>query len=571
MIHFANPLGLWALLALPVILAIHCLQERSRRIKVSTLFLLERVAPESVSGAKFERLRQSLPMWMQLLAACLIAWMLAEPRWMKRDSSQTVVVVLDSTASMSAFKEEAKAAVAKTTNQWSQVAAKTRWHLLENDSRKATLYAGDDRAQMLAALAAWQPMRGELDPTDAFASARSLVKNGSGVVIYVSDHKVQLASDIALLAIGQSKPNAGWSGAEMNGSRQWKTLVTNHSDAVQTRQWWVEHALTPSPTKTALTLQPHQSVALSGELPPGVDQATLAMEGDNFALDDRVPMVVPVDRPVRVAVKVGGESGALIRKMIEAQDGVQFTDGAGAADLTLAEIGDQPDTDAVLIDSTAPEGAKLDASLVVAENHALTRELNWMGLITMKPRSLAVMDSDSPLLWRGDAVLALQRATTTAEGKRVTQLFLNWDLSKSNAHRLPALLVMLDRFVEQVRGQLDGERAGNYETAQRIDLPPSTALNELKLHEGTASRPFIGHAPEPPGFFEVKSSAQALVRGAAQFADVREADLTGCSAVDETEQRRKQARERETEADPLTALWLLAVLGCLLTAWSAKK
>ena len=60
MIFFANPAGLWALLALPVIVAIHCLQERARHRRVSTLFLLERVAPESVSGATFERLRNSL-------------------------------------------------------------------------------------------------------------------------------------------------------------------------------------------------------------------------------------------------------------------------------------------------------------------------------------------------------------------------------------------------------------------------------------------------------------------------------------------------------------------------------
>jgi len=118
MLHFANPLGLWALLAVPVILAIHCLQEKSRRLRVSTLFLLERVAPESVSGAKFERLRQSLPMWMQLLAACLLAWMLAEPRWMKKDSQQTLVIVLDSTASMSAFNTEARTAIEKTLAQW---------------------------------------------------------------------------------------------------------------------------------------------------------------------------------------------------------------------------------------------------------------------------------------------------------------------------------------------------------------------------------------------------------------------------------------------------------------------
>ena len=50
----ANPAGLWALLAIPAVLLIHFLQERSRRVRVSTLFLLERVKPESVGGARFD-------------------------------------------------------------------------------------------------------------------------------------------------------------------------------------------------------------------------------------------------------------------------------------------------------------------------------------------------------------------------------------------------------------------------------------------------------------------------------------------------------------------------------------
>lgn len=571
MLHFANPLGLWALLAVPVILAIHCLQEKSRRLRVSTLFLLERVAPESVSGAKFERLRQSLPMWMQLLAACLLAWMLAEPRWMKKDSQQTVVIVLDSTASMSAFNTEARAAIEKTLAQWSRVAAKTRWHLLESDARKPTLYAGDDRETLLAAFSRWQPLRGELDPTDAFNTSRGLVRDGSGAIIYVTDRTATVPSDIAVLAVGEPKSNVGWSGAEMNASRQWKTLATNHSDAVQTRQWWVEHELATAPTKSTLTLQPHQSVSLSGELPPNLKQATLVMDSDAFALDDRMSLVVPKERPVRVALRAGGESGSLIKRMIEALDGVTFVDAATPADLTLAEIGDEAPTDAIYIDSPAPEGSKLDASLVVSENHALTRELNWTGLISNKPRALAVLETDSPLLWRGDAVLALQRRTRTAEGREVVQLFLNWDLSKSNAHRLPALLVMLHRYVEQVRSQLDGERAGNYDLAQSIDLPASTPLNQLTLHQGSNAKPFIGRAPEQPGFFEVKSPTQTLVHGAAQFADAREADLTKAESFDHTEARRSEARERTSESDPLTAVWTLALLGCLLTAWSAKQ
>ncbi|MFZ4766159.1 MAG: BatA domain-containing protein, partial [Roseimicrobium sp.] len=168
---FANPSGLWALLAVPAILLIHFLQERSRQVRVSTLFLLERVKPESVGGARFERLRNSVPLWMQLLAALLLSWLLAEPRWVRQDSRQTVVVVLDSSISMAAFKEPTRALLGEKLRAWSHTAAATEWHLLESDTRQATLYAGSELALLLDAFEKWQPLQSTHRPDEALITA----------------------------------------------------------------------------------------------------------------------------------------------------------------------------------------------------------------------------------------------------------------------------------------------------------------------------------------------------------------------------------------------------------------
>src|ERR1043166_9797967 len=102
---FANPWGLPALVGVPVILAIHFLQRESRRVVVSTLFLLEQMTPVSARGRRIERLRNSVPLWLQIFAVMLIAWLLAEPRWLRRDSAQSIVIVLDSSVSMSVFRD----------------------------------------------------------------------------------------------------------------------------------------------------------------------------------------------------------------------------------------------------------------------------------------------------------------------------------------------------------------------------------------------------------------------------------------------------------------------------------
>ncbi len=568
-VHFANPLALWALLALPVILIIHCLQERSRRLRVSTLFLLERVAPESVSGARFERLRTSLPLWLQLLAALLIAWILSDPRWAKKDSTQTVVVILDSSASMSAFRDETRTALSRTLGRWSQNAVRTRWHLLETDSHKPTLYAGTHLDELLASLDRWQPLKGSHSPDESYMVGRSLVKGGGGLILQVTDHKMEVPSDIALLAVGEAKENVGFSGLTArveDGRLKWRVMVTNHGAAVQSRSWWLERKQEGQPTKSKLDLQPLQSLSLEGELPPEISQATLKLDADVFPLDDTLPMVRPVERTVRIDERKGSPSAERLHKMIEAVPGVVFT--ADHPDITLSEVGGEVGTDAIFYDSPAPEDAKLDASFVVAENHALTRDLNWMGLLTQKPTQLALVDKDTPLLWKGDAVLAFLRRTTTADAKPVQQLFLNWDLSRSNAPRLPAMLVMLQRHIDARRATLEGERTGNYETNERIALPAND--KPLQITRNGKTEPFNGHAPDEAGFFEVTREGSPLVHGACYFADVREADLRECSSADTSESRRLEAVLRDTEADPLTPLWVLMVLGCLLGAWGAN-
>lgn len=568
-VHFSNPAALLALLALPVIVLIHCLQERSRRVRVSTLFLLERVGPESVSGARFERLRTSVPLWLQLLAALLVAWIMAGPRWMRNDITQTVVVLLDSSASMSAYRDETRAALDHTLGRWSQNAAHTRWHLLETDSRKPALYAGPHLDELLASLSRWQPLNGSHSPDEAYMVGRSLVKAGAGVIIHVTNRKLDVPSDIALLAVGSPKRNVGFSGltARVEDNRiKWRVLVTNHGSAAQSRDWWIEHAKQEGQARRShLDLQPGQSLSLEGEVPPDVAAATLKLGPDAFTLDDGLPMVRPVDRPVRVDARPGSPSGDLLRKMIEAVPGVMFS--ADAPDITLAEVGAQADTDAIFFDSPAPPDAKLDATLVVAENNSLTRDLNWAGLLTQKPTALALLPSDTPLLWKGDAALAFLRHTTNPDGKPVSQLFLNWDLSRSNASRLPSMLVLMQRLIESRRETIEGERAGNYETGERIPLPPPKAAR-LCVMNGK-SEPFLDHAPATPGFFEVTENGKPLVHGACYFADSREADLSKCDSADTTESRRIETVLRDTEADSLTPVWALMVLGCLLGAWGA--
>src|SRR5688572_24024645 len=142
---FANPAGLWVLLGVPAILAIHFLQQRARVARTSTWFLIEKLAPDSARGRTWDRLRSSRALWFQLLAVIIAAWVLGEPRWIRAESAQTVVIVLDASASMEAFRAPALAAAERELNLADGLAARMTWVIMTTNPRQPALYRGGAR------------------------------------------------------------------------------------------------------------------------------------------------------------------------------------------------------------------------------------------------------------------------------------------------------------------------------------------------------------------------------------------------------------------------------------------
>ncbi len=570
---FANPAGFWALAAVPLVLLIHFLQEQSRRVRCSTLFLLERVKPESVGGARLERLRNSVPLWLQLLAALIIAWLLAEPRWIRQDSRQTVVVVLDSSVSMSAFKKETRQLLRDKLARWAGASAHTDWHLLESGLRRPRLYAGANLGALLGALDKWEPAQGTHALEAALPAARSLVRNGAGIVILVSDRRTEVPAGVALLSAGEPIENVGFAGGDIRSGR-WRVLVTNHGRERQEREWWMEdEKLKTRNSKSKISIEPGQTITIEGELPPDVERLALVLDADRFAWDDRLPLQRPNPRTVRAAVRLTGASGDLMGKMFGALEGVEL--GSLAPDLVVDELGNALDSDAVQLGGSAGENGLLDPSWVAAEDHRLTRDLAWSGLLSGRPLELTMVEGDVPLLWKGNRALALLRRGPTVDGRLTQRLILNWDLAQSNAARVPALPVMLQRFVEMVRERKAEPWAGNFETAQEIRVAGRGQGAEvggrksvLEVHAEGELVAFEGRAPDRPGFFEVMENGKVLIRGAAHFADTREADFRAAESLDTSESQRMETALRQSEADPWTPLWVLLLAACFIGAWA---
>jgi hypothetical protein len=313
-----------------------------------------------------------------------------------------------------------------------------------------------------------------------------------------------------------------------------------------------------------IELAPGQTRSFTAAWPAGRDALVLTLAPDRFSLDDALPFVKPVPRQVRVANLLSGTVGELVGRMVAVADGVALVDAAAEADLVIAALDTQPATSAVLVamDPSGAEGAPrgLDPAWVAVEDHPLTRDLGWGGLLSGPAGDIRLTAADTPLVWKGARPLAFLRTTLLDGGARVESLVLNWDLASSTAARTAAVVVMLQRFVERVRGRIPRGWAENVETGQLIPLP-----------DGRQPR-----APDAPGFFTIPlllptGDARQLMTGAAHFADARECDFREAAPVDTLDTIRLERIRKRAVEDPWAALWVAVVAAALLAAWGWNR
>jgi hypothetical protein len=590
---FSNPAGFWALLGVPAVVAVHFLQQRSRTHVTSTLFLLDALAPESRGGRHWEALRMSRAFWCQIFGVLVATWVLVGPRWVREESAQTVVAVLDSAARMGAFRTEAQRALADKLAASAGRATHTEWVVMTSDTRTPPLYRGPDRAAALAAAAAWQPMLGTHDRAPALRLAHALAGPG-GLVWFVTDTTEHVPPGQAAVGVGRALPNVGFAGATVardGAGHTWRALVKNYAATPQRREWWIE-ANGAASAKQTVELPPGALAEIEGRFPPGEDACTVVLAGDEFTPDDRLPLVRPVPKQLPASVALDGEAGEFFKKLLGDIEGVTPASGTLAAKLRVERwpAGGPPAAGAaIVLAPAAPPGTEKKGVLtpVTAEKHALVADLNWQGWLGTGPGALPRGPGDTALLWQGETALAWLRPG--AEDAR--QLALNFDWAASNVGRLPATVLLARRFIEAARDAQPGAVAANFDAGApvalaardragleplAVEFSPSAdgarAAGAGPLAARTrvvpAAEVAVLRAPEEAGFFTVRRGETVLVRGAAQFADARQGDFRDAATFDTgLPPEAAAALERNTRPDPLTAVWLAALGALLLGSW----
>lgn len=578
---FANPLGLLALLGIPAVLAIHFFQSKTKRLEISTLFLLEDLTRESVRGSIFERLRNSPLLWLQLLAVLLLTWLLVQPMWMRAESVQQTIVVLDSSVSMRPFLEKMRAELRREINTLAGAASRSDWTVIESDTTRETIYSGGDASALLDAVAQWTPRAGHHDHGPALALARDLQRK-HGVILLVSDRRPEaLPAGVELLAIGKPLENCGFAGARVETASNrvvWSALLMNHGQQTQTRRYHLEAGAMKTADET-ITLEPGGIRAIRGEVPRGEDRFALVLDPDEFSLDDRMPLLVPEPKQLTAIWSAPAELQPLVEKIAATFDSVT-RDTSGTPDFAVSVLpataaGIPRDRSGIFLLYSPTPGTELRPGLIAPDRHPWMNSLSWQGLLTRTGPSLATTNTDRTLLWQGNHSLIFLR-----EQGRTRQLVFNFDIAHANADRIPAFILLIRRYVETLRTEKIAPETRNVELHQPLEIAAKLTDEPAELtftNTAPVRVPVLPpglaslRAPDEPGWFTVTQGPRKLLEAAAHFADTREADLKKAASENTITTRARDLTLRNSQRDFLAPLWLLLLTGTLLATWAVAE
>ena len=598
-IVLTNPAGFFALLGIPAIILIHFLQRQAKVLPVSTLFLLAHTQRESVSGRRFDRLTNSVPLWLQILMVLLLTWLLVLPRYIKPSSTQQIALVLDSSASMSVFKDSLADHLRAKLPGLRGSASRLQIYIFESLEDQPVIYAGEDLDEALASLESWSPSSGLIEPDNSLRLARSRI-NREGILIYVTDSSPgDLPFDANFLSIGEPRDNIGFTGLGFEATEnsiRWKALLRNYSKSAQDRTWSVIFPDGRESPPKRISLEANSITTISSIFPSNATRIEVRITPDDFTLDDELHIVKPRPKTLQFFETLTGNYKSIGEKFGRFRN-IEATNDFAQADLSLVTYDSVqpslPSGNGVIMVNEAARSGNYLRGQIVAEKHPLMDGVNWQPLQVRESIQIQLNETDQILLWKGDRPLIALRtsvAPPTAKSKgpqRIQQLIFNFDLTLSNAEQLECTAVLLHRFTEDLRKLKIASESINTEMGQPLQIAfrkssdsPPLVLNRFGSEQQvTEENPLIIpvaqagflKAPRTPGFFRISQGDELLLESGCHFADTREANLLNCMSEERISTLGGEAIDRTTNEDHLWRLWTILIIVSLLTSWHFIK
>jgi len=488
----ANPFGLFALLAVPAIIGIHLFRRRFRPRPVSGLFLYGQQLQVPASGRARSRLRRTLSLLCELLAALALTWFLCDPHMADRDQARHVVLVLDSRLRMRAVDTDGS-----TAEQRARAAVEAVFATLNRDDR-VTLIASGTPPRLLvgpgarataaqAALSAWHADRSWHELDEALALAVELGGIGAHLST-VSDRVPEgLPKTVSAIACGRSAPTTGIADARwlrdgqserlavrllaQGGSGERRLAVVDARGAVLSQQ--TVH-LTAG---TAISV----TIAVAAGLDDGASLGLRLLGDDPFPDDDAVTLLRPTSRQVCVRIDLPEAAAKPVRKAITAINTAIEVPAGNPSHLVITTDNTLPPQGSWQVQLTSGTAQPVLGPFLARSGDPILADLDCTGALWSGGGSSS-RDYES-LLLAGDTVLI-----GGSRRGRDRLIVVSCDVPRSTVTRHSVWPVLWANIIAARSAALPGPRDPNVSIGASLRFPLPPSIREAVLIDPDAGR-----------------------------------------------------------------------------------
>jgi hypothetical protein len=615
-IQLAYPVALLSLLAIPLVLALHLLQPRRRRVVLSTTTLWQAALKDREHALGFRRLLRNVSLLLLLASALVLGLALAGPQWLTRASEGAdTVLVLDVSASM-----KTRSGIGTTRFDEALAEAAGIVDGLPRDGRMLVMTSGRkallrtsfeaDRGALRRVLAQLRPGDEVGRPREALALALSLLRSREhGRIYFLTDGAFDPDVDprspqVVFRVVGRPARNVAITRfdfrQELATEERFQVLMTvrNYTDA-------------PVAVPASVNLDGRVLFRRSLEL-AARDERTLVLPfagralgqavgridvDDDLAADNQAFAAVNVDDRLRVLLFTRGNF--YLESVLEALPGMDLVkrDGSPAEDIArLARAHDVvvfdgiaaprlPPGNFLLVNTVAPGLPFSEAGRVARPGilgrgpSALMRDVDLTAVRIDQARRV-VIDGPVPglqrLFWSPETDLAL---ALLDDGRKL--VYLGFDLARSNFPLQAAFPLFVSQSVEWLRPRGDGFVSGHLAAGSTHSIQAPSSELQVIMHAPSGDAKtlevmggsLLFDATADAGIYRYTVGDVARYF-AVSLTDARESDVNSRWASGGP---REEIRPASNGAQALVPLWpYLLVLALVLLAlewcvWSGSR
>jgi Ca-activated chloride channel homolog len=591
---FLAPLMLAFAVALPVIVALYLLKLKRQRVEVPSTLLWLKSIQDMTANAPFQRLRNNLLLWLQLLIALLAVLALARPFLaMDQTRNQTVLLLLDNSASMQSTDTGGQG-FATRLDQAKAYAREIIDNLGPDDvmlpatfsSRTQTLVSSPtgDRHTLRAAIDGIQATDRPTDIRDALALVRSLVDHVSNPEIAVisdgalgdnTGELIAMANNpegphVRYLRCGTRGENTGLTAFSLNRAIEDQAKVEIYAEAENTSSRPVETTLELWLDDTRLDVKPlvlepgqtRGAVFSNIGDAAGVLRVQISAD-DDLAADNVAYGVLSPQRDLRVLL-VSGRENRYMREALGRQDALELSVAAPGA---YSPVEASQSYDLIILDGLCPPnlpdgnylifGAPLTIEGFTARpqpigmppvvdwdrTSPLTRFADF-GLITVRQ----AIDFTPPAY--AEALVSTNRGPLICLIERgpMSIIYGGFDLYQSDWPFLVSFPVFITNTVQHFRARVGSSGQFTVPTGEALAIPVRRDTQGLRLRAPGGQTTPLEYAPGTPvyyytntdraGLYEVTETggANRTLRYAASLLSYQESRTTPSDQIGEGEQ-----------------------------------